>query len=246
MGVLRVALFLLAIGCGDEDGDDLDGRTFLLQSAQGFQPVAGSTVRLSFMKDQLGFSAGCNSFSGAYRVENDQLVVASLGGTERGCEPPLQHQDEVLVAFMTSSPRLTLEGNTLTLSSSATTLVFLDREVADPDLPLVETHWSVDTLIKDGAASNLPLASDPTILFRQDGSLQVDTTCNTGSGRYQVAANQLTLTNVTYTEKACSGASASADSAVQEVLRDGTLTFSIEAHRLTLLRGNVGLSAIAP
>ncbi len=126
-----------------------------------------------------------------------------------------------------------------------TKLVFLDRELADPDRSLIDAVWVVDTFIDADAASNLPLATEPTIVFAKDGKLQVDTTCNTGSGSYTLDGDRITISDMTYTDAACSSAAGTADTRMQAVLRDGTLTFEIEAARLTLDRGAKGLSALA-
>jgi heat shock protein HslJ len=241
---------LAPIFCCDASSDglraQLDGRDFLLQSAEGFTPVARTTVRLSFHDGDLSISADCNSHSGPYKLRDQRVVVNGLGATEIGCEAPLQAQDEWLARFITASPGLVLADDQLTLTGSEAKLVFLDREVANPDRPLTDRSWSVDTFISGGAASNLPLSADPTLLFRADGSFTVDTTCNTGSGSYRVADDQLTLSNVTYTDAACAGPAMFAETELQRVLGNGTLTFGIEAARLTLMRGELGIAAITP
>jgi len=244
---LMLALFLLCTSCDSgSSGPSLDGRDFLLESSEGFEPLSGSTVRLSFDDGELRFSAGCNSSSGPYELRDGHLIVESLGSTEIGCDAGRHAQDLWLGMFMTSEPLLVLEGDELTLTNPEASLVFLDREVADPDRPLVETPWTVDTFIDGGAASNFPGPSSPTLLFAEDGSLEIDTTCNTGSGRYSTSGDQLTLSDVAYTDKACSGAAASIDAEVQAFLNNGTFGFQIEAARLTLRRGDSGLSATTP
>ena len=235
-----------AASCGDDSaGESLDGRTFLLDSSKGFEPVESTTVRLRFHDGQLSLQAGCNTHTGDYTVRDGVLIFENVGSTEIGCEPALQKQDEQLVEFLTSEPQLELDDERLTLTHAKIELVFLDSEVADPDRPLVGTLWAVDTLITDDSASNLPLTKEPTLEFTDEGKLQVDTSCNTGSGRYQVDGERVTLDDVSYTDAACSGASAQADTHIQAVLRDGTLTFEIDAARLRLDRGSKGLAALS-
>lgn len=246
-GYLLATLWFLG-GCDENDSADaaLEQRSFLLESAEGFEPLAGTTVSVGFRNGEFGFSAGCNGHGGTFSLRDERLVVTAFQSTTRGCDAALHAQDEWLAGFLTSSPSLKLEGERLTLRGAAATLVFLDREVADPDRPLVGTLWTVDTIVQgDFATSSVLPAPAPSILFREDGTLQVDTTCNTGSGRYSVAGDQLTLTPVSYTLRACSGAS-DVDDQVQVLLREGTLTFEIEATRLTLRRGDSGLSARGP
>lgn len=233
-------------GCvGDGDAPArLEGREFLLESAEGFEPVAGTTVQLSFDDGRLGFHAGCNSHSGDFELRDGRLIVVALSSTDIGCDLERGAQDHWLATFFTSSPRVLLDGDRLTLANDEATLVFLDREVADPDRPLAGTLWSIDTLVTADAASNVPLSPPPTVLFNEDGTLQVDTTCNTSGGHYAVSGNTLTLSDIAYTEAGCNAPTIEAH--IQSVIGNGTLAFTIEAARLTLQRGDLGLGASVP
>lgn len=252
MRFLRLVLCVVVASCGDDGSSDdgLAGRSFLLESADGFSAVSGTTVRLRFSDAEVSLSAGCNSMSGSYRVQGMKLVVEALGSTEIGCEPALHAQDERLAEFLASSPSFKLTGDRLALSSADVTLRFLDREQADPDRPLVDTHWKIDSYIEgdgvsDGPASREPV-SEPTVHFAADGTVHVQSTCNGGSGRYTVKGDRITLEGIGYSEEGCSdAAAASAEAKIQAVLRAGTLMFEIEARRLTLMRGEIGLSAQA-
>src|SRR5262245_63953243 len=51
-------------------------------------------------------------------------------------------------------------GDKLTLTSGTTVVSLQDREVAEPDLPLTGTTWTVDTLLAGGAASSIPDRSE--------------------------------------------------------------------------------------
>lgn len=241
-----VLCVLFALGCAAERGVELDGRAFLFSSGQGFAPVAGTSVFLSFSDGALGISAGCNGAGADYRVRGGRLIASDLRQTLEGCNPELSAQDDLLAAFITSRPRLMLDGDTLTLTGDdGVTMVFLDREVADPDRPLTETRWGVDSFIQGDAVSNTPLPSEPILLFHADGSVEINTLCNRGMGSYAVAGDKIMLSGVTYTDRPCAGGPAFADTQLKAVLKDGTVEFRIEARRLTLERGNVGISAMA-
>jgi len=247
------ALTLVTVvgACSDSaDGDavqsQLVGRAFLLESSEGFTPVENTNVRVNFEETQFGFYAGCNSHSGEYSVCGDELCVESLGSTEIGCAPELHAQDQWLAGFMTARPGLSLDGPRLTLSGAEATLEFLDREVADPDRALTGVVWNIDTFVEGDAASNFPLQVPPTVSFDADGSVRIFTTCNMGGGEYIQRGQELSLSGIAYTEEGCGASgSAAADTHVQQVLTDGTLALEIEANRLTLMRGDIGLSATA-
>jgi heat shock protein HslJ len=223
----------------------LAGLDFLLESARGYTPVAGTTMRLSFRESELSFSAGCNGHFGSYSLCGRKLCVSQLGSTEMGCDPALNAQDTWLSSFFLATPGLTQAGAALTLEGTDATLEFLDREVANPDRPLAGRTWAIDTLISNGAASNVPSPTTPTLQFGADGSLSVFTTCNTGTGSYTRSSQTLALSAVAYTEGACgTGGNATIQAGIQSVIQAGEVTFEIEATRLTIMRGTLGLAAI--
>jgi heat shock protein HslJ len=221
----------------------LAGLVFLQQSAEGEVPVAGPKARLSFEATELGFSAGCNSYYGEYSLCEGRLCVSQLGGTEIGCEPALHTYDEWFAGFLQSSPLLTRAGATLTLAGAETTIEFLDREVADADRPLTGRIWNIDTLIDNGAASNFPTAMPPTLQFGEDGSLRVFNSCNIGYGSYTRSGSTLTSSGVGYTAVACPDGNSDLQDHITGVMAEGEMSIEIDAARLTIMRGTVGLSA---
>jgi heat shock protein HslJ len=222
----------------------LAGLEFLLESSEGYTPVAGTTIRLWFEASEFGFSAGCNSHRGPYSLCDGRLCSSGLGSTQIGCGASLQGQDEWLAAFLTASPLLTHAAPRLTLEGTAATLEFLDRELANPDRPLTGRTWTIDTFIDGGGASSFPLQAPPTVEFRDDRSLRVFTSCNVGEGTYTLGEGVLVLSTVAYTEEGCGPpGSVAAEDRIVQVLAAGTVSYDIEAARLTLLRGTLGLSA---
>jgi heat shock protein HslJ len=235
----------LSSGGATESEAGLAGLEFLLESAEGYTLVEGTTLRLRFDASEISFDAGCNGHSGAYSLCDERLCVANLSSTLRGCEQPLMAQDGWLDAFFRSSPLVTHTGTRLELQGAEATLAFLDREVADPDRPLSGRTWTIDTFMDADAAFDYPGLFAPTVVFQADGSLQVFTTCNTGSGSYVVGDRVLTLSDVGYTEEPCDPTgNVAAHEHIRQVLTDGTVSFEIDAARLTLQRGTLGLGAL--
>jgi heat shock protein HslJ len=244
IGFLLTSSLLLACSESAQEKDplDLDERVFLLESSDGFTPVASTTVRLSFQRGELSISAGCNSMGGPFEVENAQLVLHGLSTTDIGCFAPGVHaQDDFLGEFITSRPALMLEGTTLTLRGAQVTMVFVDREVADPDRPLAGPPWTVDTWIQGGGAGSGSIRVPTTLEFTSEGTLLIEAVCHSGSGRYAVSGDKLTLTSIDLMDKSCG--TESTDGQTFAVVKDGVLMFEIEADRLTLTRGDLGVSA---
>ena len=131
--LLLLALVLAACGGDDADtvdagGDggatatevtyaDLDGRTFVSTSAQGYEIVAGTTITLSFEDERISAAAGCNTQNGGVEVAEGQLRLTSpLASTMMGCEEPLMAQDQWVASFLEADPDIVLDGDALTLT----------------------------------------------------------------------------------------------------------------------------------
>ena len=139
----------------DSSGLLLDGRQFwsvsVLEDGVERSLVEGTRISLRFDNGNIGASAGCNSMGGPYQVDdNQQLTATEMAITEMGCDPERHAQDEFVAAILTAHPRLTISGDHLTLATDTVTIEFLDTDVADPDRPLIGTHWTVTGFIQGG------------------------------------------------------------------------------------------------
>jgi heat shock protein HslJ len=261
----HVALALLAgltlAACGNDDADspagssttvpaglDLDGRTFLSQSAtDGGEPktfVAGTQVTLRFADGGVSGSAGCNTMGADYTLDGDVLRLGDLSMTEMACDEDRMAQDEWLADLLMGAPTVALDGDTLTITGASASLELLDREVADPDRPLVGTDWTADTLLDGDAASSIAEGVVVELRFGEDGLVTIAAGCNGGSAPYEVDGSTITFGDAVLTLKACSEPEASVESHVLSVL-DGEAEFEIEADRLTITNGDVGLGLLA-
>ena len=203
--------------------------------------VDGTQIRLSFTDGQLGASAGCNTMGGAYRVEDGRLIVEGGGMTEMGCDEERHAQDDWLFGFIGSQPSLAQEGDKLTLTSGETVIALQDSEVAEPDLPLTGTTWTVDSIITGDAVSSVPNGATATLVFTDDGRLEVDNGCNSGGGTYEVTDGTLRVGELMTTLRACDAPAAQLESAVMSVLNAEEIEYAIDAGSLTLMAGDQGL-----
>ncbi len=224
----------------------LGDRTFLSTAVEGFTLVDGAQIALTFDGPNLGASGGCNQLAGTWSVEGDVLVVPPMAQTEMACEPSaLMDQDTWLASVLTSRPTVTVDGDTLTIAAPGATVTLVDQEVASPDLPLEGTTWVVDTLTSGDLATSIPAAgAAPTLLF-EDGSVAVDTGCNTGGGPARVLGDTVTFGPIAMTRMACTDPVATAVEPQILVVLRGTGTTSIEGDVLTLRNGTDGLVAHA-
>jgi heat shock protein HslJ len=226
-----------APGAGDEWPA---GREFLAttvtESGAAKAIVEGSRIRVSFGDDgRVSANAGCNHMSGAGRIEAGRLIVDNLAMTEMACLGGLMEQDAWVADLLTSRPTLRLDGDELTLATSTITMVMLDREVADPDRPLVGTAWTVTTVFAGDAASNSVHPVPAVLTIAASGQFTATTGCVAGQlrGTATVAGAQITF--LVTEQQPCLGGSNAVDEAVRATLA-GPLTYEIEAAHLRLLR----------
>lgn len=237
LAVLAAALSSILTACAGATPapPTLAGRTFLSTGVDGRALVAGSRIQLRFADGaDLGASAGCNTIGGTYRLDGNVLVVTAGGMTEMGCDPERHQQDDWLAAFLSSRPTFSLDGNDLTLGSGGTTIRLLDREVAEPDLPIAGPVWTLDSIISGDAVSSVPGGVVATLTVHPDGTVELSPGCNGGSSTITTQGDQLRFGPILTTKMACQGPAGDVERTVLGVLGGGPLTFSIDASVLTL------------
>lgn len=237
---------ILLSACSSAAAAPLDGRTFLSSGVTDKGAarllVPGTSIRLTFSKDgQLGVNAGCNHMGGTYRIEGGVLRFEGGAMTEMGCDEPRHKQDDWVSGFLGSRPTVALSGNDLTLTAGDVVIRLLDREIADPDLPLVGPTWTVNSILAGDAVSSIPDGVVATLKFAADGRVDVQPGCNQGGGSYAIEGNRIRFTQIVLTKMACDGARGQMEAAVLAVLEADNLTFAIEAGSLTLQAGAQGL-----
>jgi heat shock protein HslJ len=242
---LLLVVPLVLAGCTSAAAVPLDGRAFLstatTSDGQPLTLVPGTRIRLGFSDGRVSASAGCNTIGGSYSIADGRLVVGDLSTTEMGCDPDRHAQDEWLAAFLGSRPVVTLSGSDLELASPGGSITLLDREVADPDLPLVGPTWTVVSVISGDAVSSVPEQVVATFIFQADGQVGFNTGCNAGGGRFSATADALRFSDTVMTLRACESPAGEMEAAVLRVLQTETVSYRIEAGTLELMAGASGL-----
>jgi heat shock protein HslJ len=217
----------------------LDGRQFLSTGVTvggaPFALVPNTRIRLTFSDGaNLGGNAGCNIFGGTYVIDGNRIVWTGGGMTEMGCDDPRHAQDDWLTAFLGSGPTFVLNGNDLTLTSGDTVITLLDREVAEPDQPLVGPVWVLNSIVMGDAVSSVPAGVTATMTFNADGTVDIRYGCNSGGGKYAVEGDSITFSELIQTEMACQGAPGQVESEMIAVLTADALTHTVDASSLTI------------
>ncbi len=230
---------------GASPGPALAGRTFLstrvLVDDQERPLVPGTRIRITFEDGRLSASAGCNLLGAEYRLEDGVLRIANAAVTEMGCDPPRHAQDDWLFGLLGRGPSVSFDGDELTLKADTTVIGFVDRRIAEPDLPLVGTEWRLATILSGDVASSVPAGVVAGLRFDAAGQLSVETGCNSGGGPYEIDGDELRVGDLLLTKRACLGAAGAVEAAVLAVLEADRVVFGIEGSTLRLVAGPMAL-----
>ena len=98
----------------------------------------------------------------------------------------------------------------------------------------LEGAWQLRTdFLQDAGQATSTGERPPTLTF-EGGTLAVDTGCNTGGGDYEISGDQVTLSPIALTMRACDGPVGDLEGVVVGLFAAETLTFGIEDESLTL------------
>jgi heat shock protein HslJ len=213
---------------------ELSGRSFASTEVTGHELVAGSTIEMFFDADRVSIRAGCNSMNGGYRVTDGVLQTPGpMASTMMACDEPLMDQDLWVAAFLADGARVTLEGDALTLTGAAATITL--AEVADT--PLVGTTWTVTGVVAGEAVSSIPADAVASMTIAEDGTVAVETGCNTGSGSVEVGATTLNFGPIATTKRACIDEAVSDLEASVLAALQGEVTWEISGDSLSIRSG---------
>lgn len=204
----------------------------------GDQIPGGGPLVVGFDNGRISAYAGCNHGSGPVDLA-DSVLVTQLAITMMACPPPAGDADGWMVDFLQARPRWTLTGDTLTLTSGATTVTLRDKQAVTPDRSLTGTTWLVTSLISpQSIVSSLALEqARPTLTIAADGTVTGWTGCNRITGRADLAdaPGAVEFGPLAVTRMACPDGLGEVEQAVLRAL-NGPVRTTIDADELQLKR----------
>jgi heat shock protein HslJ len=235
-----LAIATLLVGCGQDPGTGSDegsaGPTGDWVLASGFGPggrnvpmIEGSPITMTITGDRIGGTAACNGYGGSVAISGVRLQIGDLARTEMGCEPDVAASEDSFLGALGMVTGFERTGDALTLGGPDVRLHFaLVPPVADA--PLVGTTWVLDTIvIGEGAGS---VQGEATLVLAADGTLTGMTGCRALTARYEMAGDELQVTDMR-TQGDCTAGVEAQDEHVLGVLGD-RFTAVVDEDSLTL------------
>jgi heat shock protein HslJ len=203
--------------------------------------LPGAKVTAIFEDDgNLGGSAGCNSYSAAYKLDGQSLTIDQAATTLMACSEPagIMDQEAAYLKALESVASFELKGDRLILytASRAIAAEFSLSESAG----LSDTEWELSLYYVGGDAVTSPLVGTRlSAHFTADGKLSGSAGCNRYQGSYQMAGDSLTIGPVASTKMACPDpAGVMEQEAAFLVILENTAAYQIKGDTLVLLDSN--------
>nr|WP_225443726.1 META domain-containing protein [Lolliginicoccus lacisalsi] len=216
----------------------LEGREFISSSVTGTPIPGGGPMRVEFGEDgTLNATAGCNTAFGGVDLSDGRVRTEQLAMTLIGCSEETAGADEWLNSLFAGEPEWELDGDELVLRTGETTVTLIDREVAEPDQPLVGTTWELRALISEDAITSSAsiTESGATLRIDEEGRVSGSAGCNNIMGSAQVDGSAVEFSPLATTRMNCSDEKNEVERAVLAVLSAGTVRTTIEADRMTVM-----------
>ncbi|MGF1503896.1 MAG: META domain-containing protein [Anaerolineae bacterium] len=178
---------------------DLSGSQWQLVDMNGTQPVPDRVPTLHFVDESnLAGWTGCNDYEGGYELVGTAFTPGIIFSNLMACvQEDVMAQQRSYLQILGDATRLTLANDTLTIQGDAGTLVF--EPVPEQEVGLAGTEWQLASI--NGSS---PIeGTDATLRFEEDGIMGGSTGCNQYGGSYRASGDNLTVTEMAWTEMAC-------------------------------------------
>ncbi len=189
-----------------QNNPTLDNTSWQLVSLGSTKPIGDKPITLSFTKDRLAGSAGCNRYMGGFKVKGNQLEIgSSLASTMMACKEDLMKQEATFLKALSSakSYKINEQGN-LEIQyrdgRKTQVLVFTPAAMSNTNR-LQNTTWQLVTMGRTKPVTLKPI----TLMFEKD-RIGGSAGCNRFFGNYSLQGNQLQVKSpLGTTRMACPG-----------------------------------------
>ena len=97
-------------GCGGVAAPDaamLTTGSWTIAAIDGRPPANPARTEVTFADGRMSGSAGCNRFTGSYRIERDRLTAGPLAATRMACPGPAMAQEQRVLAILSRPVTMT-------------------------------------------------------------------------------------------------------------------------------------------
>ena len=187
--------------------DKLEATQWKLNKMDGKELIPDSKITISFKEDIVSGSAGCNSYRGNFKTENDNLELQKIMNTEMACSPKtILIQEADYLKILRSVNKYKINKEILELYINEKSVLIYDFVPQKSDLSLENRNWKLVTFAQNGLAFPPSGKANIHIEFK-NGKVKGKAGCNSFNGEYTLDSSKdgskLKLENVRNSTKAC-------------------------------------------
>lgn len=132
ISAVLLLLSLVSAGCAGLDrqpAPDLKHTSWTLLSYAGEPLLPGTVMTAVFEDNQVQGTAGCNHYSGSYRLRGNQLTVENLAWTGMACLDPagIMEQEQQIMKIFATAVQAQREGVRLIITTRAEEILIFEK-----------------------------------------------------------------------------------------------------------------------
>ena len=238
------AVALAACGSSEDDvdtaaapeGPALEGTNWVLSESTDLGvSLDGVTVSARFQDGTVAGTSGCNSYTGPYEVDGEDLTIGpEVASTQMACEDPQAAVEQAYLAALPEVASFAIADETLTLSNGdGDALLVFDASVG---ADAIVGSWTVTSYYAGDAILSVTGDATLTADFADDGSVSGNAGCNNYNGPYEIDGDSITIGPLAGTKMACTSEELSKQETDFLAALELATTFVVTGDRLDLLR----------
>ena len=212
----------------------LPGKTWVLASLVGKAPLRGTELTSEFTaKRRVSGSAGCNRYTGTYKVSGSTIRILPLATTRKACAEPIERQETAFLNILSRARSFVVSGGTLTLKSVGGQGLATFKAQTQA---LAGSSWDV-LAYNNGKQAVVSVLTETklTAVFGTSGSLTGFAGCNDYNASYKASAPKISIGPVASTRKHCEQpAGVSEQETSYLAALETAATYRVEGSRLEL------------
>ena len=160
-----------------------------------------SPVTLAFDDGRVSGTGPCNTYNGGLDLDGDSVEITGLASTLRACDDSIMEAEDEFFAALEAVDTIEASDDELVLSNDQG--VKLTFRAFDAGEHLVG-KWPIVNVATGNAIESVLIDTDPSVTFRDDGTVILATGCNDGQAFWELDGDELTVGPLRQTRKFCS------------------------------------------
>lgn len=210
--------------------------------------LADSEISLNFSADgQVSGKSGCNTYSGGYEANDDQLKISPLAATLMACDKPagVMEQEQQYLTALQNAATFEIAGDTLTIRDASGAMQVVAKAHTSTGLP--GTAWKV-SMYNNGKQAVVGVIADSevTLNFGTDDHVSGSSGCNNYTGGYETSGDQLKVGPLASTRMFCEQPTGVMDQEHQYLTAlQNAATYDISGDTLTIRDASGAMQVLA-